>query len=81
MNALKNMNWLQNLVIEAYEDFPAKMKRLFAGQNVQMKFKNNMDIFEAMSLDEWKDVSTYIEDGEEHFELGEIVARIVEKIS
>ena len=72
---------VENLVIEAYEDFPAKMKRLFAEQNVQMKFKNNMDIFAAMSLDDWKDVSTYIEDGVEHFELGEIVARIVEKIS
>lgn len=71
---------VENLVIEEYEDFPAKMKRLFAGQNVQMKFKNNMDIFAAMSLDDWKDVSTYLEDGIEHFELGEIVARIVEKI-
>ena len=71
---------VDNLVIEEYEDFPAKMKRLVAGRNVQMKFKNNMDIFAAMSLDDWKDVSTYIEDGVEHFELGEIVAQIVEKI-
>ena len=72
---------IENLEIEAYEDFPAKMKSLFAGQNVQMKFKNNMDIFLEMSLDDWKEVSIYEENGIEHFELGEIVSRIGEKVN
>lgn len=65
--------------IEPYEDFPAKMKSLFSGQNVQMKFKNNMEIFSRMSLEDWKEVSKYEENGIEHFEFGEIVSHIVQK--
>lgn len=72
---------LEELEIEPYEDFPAKMKALFNGQNVQMKFKNNMSIFEKMTLDEWQSVSTYIEDGEAHFELGEIVQIISNSVN
>ena len=71
---------LGNLVIEAYDDFPAKMKKLVAGKNVQIKFKNNMEILKKMSLNDWKDVSKYVEDGVEHFELEEIVKYITQKL-
>lgn len=66
--------------ISPFEDVNQKFKNMFNGQNIQMKFKNNMDIFERMTLDDWKSVSKYTEDNIEHFEFGEIVELINSKI-
>jgi hypothetical protein len=38
-----------------------------------------MDIFAEMSIDDWCEISTYSEDGEQHFELKEIVNLMKEK--
>lgn len=71
---------VSGLTIAPYEDVNKKIKTIVNGKNVQMKFKNNMDIFEAMTLDDWKQVSLYEENGANKFELGEIVSQIVSKI-
>lgn len=73
---------MEEFDIEPYEDFPAVMKARFAGQNTQMKFKNNMEVFERMTLEDWKNVSSFQDDeGIEHFELGEIVGQIKARAS
>lgn len=46
---------------------------------MQIKFKENIDIFSMMSTGDWREVSSYREDGIMHLELGEIMALIVEK--
>ena len=72
---------IEEFEIEPYEDFPKKMKSHFAGQNTQVKFKNNMEVFERMTLEDWKNVSSFQDDdGEEHFELGEIIDKIRRKV-
>lgn len=71
---------IEEFEIGAYDDFPTIMKRRFEGQNVQMKFKNNIEVFERMSLEDWKNVSAYMENGIEHYELVEIAKAIKERI-
>ena len=71
---------IEEFEIGAYDDFPTIMKRHFEGQNVQMKFKNNIEVFERMSLEDWKNVSAYMENGIEHYELVEIAKAIKERI-
>ena len=66
--------------IDPYEDVNKKMKEMFAGRNVQIKFKNNMEVFSRMKLEDWKNVSSYTENGVEHFELEEIVSQIRTKV-
>lgn len=73
---------IEEFDIDPYEDFPDKMKTRLAGQNAQLKLKNNMDVFERMTLEDWENVSRFRDDdGREHFELGEIVKQIREKAS
>ena len=69
-----------DLEIGEYDDFPDKMKLLSAGQNIQMKFKNNMDIFTQMTLEEWKEVSSYEKEGKVCCEFADIVNQIQEKV-
>lgn len=71
---------IEEFEIGAYDDFPTIMKRRFEGQNVQMKLKNNIEVFERMSLEDWKNVSAYMENGIEHYELVEIAKAIKERI-
>lgn len=71
---------IEEFEIGAYDDFPTIMKRRFEGQNVQMKFKNNIEVFERMRLEDWKNVSAYMENGIEHYELVEIAKAIKERI-
>ena len=71
---------IEEFEIGAYDDFPTIMKRRFEGQNVQLKFKNNIEVFERMSLKDWKNVSAYMENGIEHYELAEIAKAIKERI-
>lgn len=71
---------IEEFEIGAYDDFPTIMKRRFEGQNVQMKFKNNIEVFERMSLEDWKNVSAYMKNGIEHYELVEIAKAIKERI-
>lgn len=72
---------IEKIEIAPYEDVNQKLKDMFHGQNVQIKFKNNMDIFKRMELADWKEVSKYEEEGDEHFELEEIVELIKSKIN
>lgn len=71
---------ISGLTIQPYEDVEKKIKNIANGKNLQMKFKNNMDIFEAMTLEDWKQVSLYEENGTSIFELGEIVSKIASKV-
>ena len=65
--------------IQSYDDVQRKIKDIINGTQIQFKIKNNMEIFTEMSIDDWREISTYSEDGEQHFELEEIVKMMKEK--
>ena len=44
-----------------------------------LRLKIIWKIFTEMSIDDWREISTYSEDGEQHFELEEIVKMMKEK--
>ena len=67
---------IDNIEIFDYEDVQQKIKQLFAGRQVQFKIKNNLEVFERMSLDQWKNVSSYCIDGLTHYEFEEIIESI-----
>lgn len=72
---------IDNLEIAEYDDVPNKMKLLSSGRNIQMKFKNNMDIFAQMTLEDWKQVSCFEEEGQICYEFTDIVNQIQEKLN
>lgn len=73
---------IEEFEIDPYEDFPARMKIRLAGKNIHMKLKNNLEVFERMTLEDWKKTSNYIdENGIEHFEIDEIINKIIKKIN
>jgi putative ATP-dependent endonuclease of OLD family len=70
---------IDTLEIQSYDDVQRKIKDIINGTQIQFKIKNNMEIFTEMSIDDWREISTYSEDGEQHFELEEIVKMMKEK--
>lgn len=71
---------IDNIEISDYEDVQRKIKQLFAGRQVQFKIKNNLEVFERMSLDQWKAVSSYCADGLTLYEFEEIIESINERL-